>query len=319
MAPELEGYLESVKPKTIDDFKAADMWALGEIVFQMLTGEATFGRPIELMKYCVGQQAFPLERLSGFASSDGRDFLTGIMKALPQDRMTATQCIQHPWMEVLRVDEDFAALALGGYNTSIPKIPLNGPASAQWSALSDLEDTVTKTMIKRKPSNDQGPVSHISEHEQRIQTESVEVPSSSSASTSRPPPIPAYDEREGFKESIAALQASSISSIPPPSLLDNTLKLKPTQPSKRAALISDSYEQKHTGFIERFEPARSSSLRLSVSANSSWWKGFKRKLGSPSARSKYLQPQDTESKAVHQRSGKIDKIGATLPFCFPVL
>src|SRR4051812_4683094 len=62
MAPELLGFPNLAKPKDISSFKATDIWALGEIVFRMLTGGATFLSPFELMAYCQGQQAFPSDR-----------------------------------------------------------------------------------------------------------------------------------------------------------------------------------------------------------------------------------------------------------------
>ena len=102
MAPELLGYLDQVRPKSIADFKAADMWALGEVIFQMFTGETTFQNPIELMSYCVGQRKFPSDCLPISATDDGRDFISNIMMVLPQDRRITTQCIQHRWMESLR-------------------------------------------------------------------------------------------------------------------------------------------------------------------------------------------------------------------------
>lgn len=93
MAPELLGYLNQVRPKSIANFKVADMWALGEIIFQMLTGKTTFQNPAQLMAYCVGQRKFPSNRLPISATDDGRQFVTGLMMVLPQNRITTTQCI----------------------------------------------------------------------------------------------------------------------------------------------------------------------------------------------------------------------------------
>jgi serine/threonine protein kinase len=84
MAPELRGYLNQFRPKSIADFKAADMWALGEIIFQMLTSETTFQNPIELMKYCVEQVKFPSARLPISAADDGHEFVAGLMTASPK-------------------------------------------------------------------------------------------------------------------------------------------------------------------------------------------------------------------------------------------
>ena len=59
LAPELLGFPNLPRPKQISGFKAADMWALGEIVYQMLTGKATFQSQWELMEYCREERKFP--------------------------------------------------------------------------------------------------------------------------------------------------------------------------------------------------------------------------------------------------------------------
>jgi WD40 repeat protein len=152
MAPELLGYLDQVRPKSIADFKAADMWALGEIIFQTLTGETAFRSPVELMTYCNAQREFPSNRLPISATDDGHEFVTSLMMALPQDRITTTQCIQHRWLESLRVEEELAALNLEQSSPPVPEISWNETALAQWSRLSTLEHTRTETTAQRRPT-----------------------------------------------------------------------------------------------------------------------------------------------------------------------
>lgn len=127
------------------------MWALGEITFQTLTGEATFQNPAEVMRYCTGQQKFPSNRLPVSITHLGHDFITKIMIASPQHRMTSTQCIHHRWMQSLHIEEEFGALGLEQNNPLEQSNPLvqeilwNEPASAQWSTLSSLEHRPTHT------------------------------------------------------------------------------------------------------------------------------------------------------------------------------
>ncbi|KAF7511988.1 hypothetical protein GJ744_002701 [Endocarpon pusillum] len=153
MAPELLGYLDQ-RPKSIADFKAADMWALGEIIFQMLTGETTFQNPRELMTYCIGQREFPSHQLP--VTADGREFITCLMMVLPQDRMTTTQCIQHCWMKSLHIEEEFVTLNLKQSSPLVSEISWNELASAQWSSLSeslsDLEHKFTQKTAQWKPA-----------------------------------------------------------------------------------------------------------------------------------------------------------------------
>jgi WD40 repeat protein len=151
MAPELLGFLDQFRPKSIDDFKAADMWALGEIVFQMLIGEATFQNPMELMTYCLGQRRFPLNRLPIFVRDDCHDFVASIMTVFPRDRMTTAQSLQHRWMGSLRIEEEFATLDLEHTRPLVPGIPQNESASARWSDVSNLQDRTTQTTAQWRP------------------------------------------------------------------------------------------------------------------------------------------------------------------------
>jgi len=152
MAPELLGYLDDAKPKSIADFKAADMWAFGEILFQMLTGEATFQNPVEMMRYCLGQREFPSNRLPTAIADDGYEFIGSLMMALPRDRRTTTQCIQHRWIESL-VEDEFDTLKLEHKDLPMPENSRNEPplASAQGSSLPSLEHRPTQTTAQWKP------------------------------------------------------------------------------------------------------------------------------------------------------------------------
>jgi serine/threonine protein kinase len=152
MAPELLGFLDQVRPKTIADFKASDMWALGEIIFQMLTGETTFQNPMELMTYCLGQREFPSNRLPTSAEDFASEFVSSIMMVLPHDRMTTAQCLQHHWIESLHMEEEFSTPNLEQTDPSIPDFSQNESASARWSNLSGLDDRPTQTTTQWKPA-----------------------------------------------------------------------------------------------------------------------------------------------------------------------
>lgn len=50
MAPELRGLNAKTEGDHVIDFKAGDMWSIGEIGFRLLTGECTFQRLNDLME-----------------------------------------------------------------------------------------------------------------------------------------------------------------------------------------------------------------------------------------------------------------------------
>ncbi|KAF1814101.1 kinase-like protein [Eremomyces bilateralis CBS 781.70] len=103
MAPELLGFPDLTKPKHISDFKAADMWALGEIAFRMLTGNATFKSEWELMEYYQQKRPFPSDQLPSSARGDGEEFICNLIGMRPNMRMTTTQCLEHRWIESQRI------------------------------------------------------------------------------------------------------------------------------------------------------------------------------------------------------------------------
>ncbi|CAI6336370.1 unnamed protein product [Periconia digitata] len=156
IAPELLGYLEDTRPppNSVDSLRAVDMWALGEIVFQMLVGEAVFQNHDEIMRFCSGQGEIPLNRLPMSDTEDCRDFVARLLKALPEHRMTTAQCVQHLWIKSLVGDECFT--------TNLAQID-TGPLDSVWSdsASGQLSDTpnsenspVQMTGERHKPYRD---------------------------------------------------------------------------------------------------------------------------------------------------------------------
>ncbi|KAH7176962.1 kinase-like domain-containing protein [Dactylonectria macrodidyma] len=97
MPPEILGY--SGNPKAVDAC-LGDMWCLGELVFQTLTGQATFGNYAELGKYCSGVVSFPSQPLRDVKSSESAiKFVTAVMQYKPSERLSAQNARGHAWME----------------------------------------------------------------------------------------------------------------------------------------------------------------------------------------------------------------------------
>ncbi|KAF2019615.1 kinase-like protein [Aaosphaeria arxii CBS 175.79] len=151
MAPELRGYLDTHRPKSVAEFKTADMWALGEMIFQMLTGEATFRNPLELFPYCTGQQEFPFSRLPASVDGDGQDFIACLMKTMPQDRMTVTQCTEHPWMSTM-TPNDPDDMDCDEMTSPASQVSLAEPASARWTNISGA--TVNSNQATMRPGSE---------------------------------------------------------------------------------------------------------------------------------------------------------------------
>jgi serine/threonine protein kinase len=102
MAPELLGFAThstSHNSKSTNQC-AADMWSLGEIVFQMLTKKPAFPQLSQLILYIQGLQRFPNSLLTQHGvSSCGQDFILSVMLLSPDSRLKALQAWNHEWME----------------------------------------------------------------------------------------------------------------------------------------------------------------------------------------------------------------------------
>ena len=96
MAPEL---LDASKSSNPPSRQAADIWALGEIIVRMLTGEPTFKSQRHLWDYVEGRLHFPTDRLREFETEMGAcRFVMEMMKARPEDRITSEQVLREEGM-----------------------------------------------------------------------------------------------------------------------------------------------------------------------------------------------------------------------------
>jgi serine/threonine protein kinase len=96
MALELLGFGNSAKDSEFYNHQATDMWALGEITYQMLTGERTFKDMRALDDYCRELQEHLSRRLMSFAGNDRAQFITALMAIDPHLRISATDAFYHP-------------------------------------------------------------------------------------------------------------------------------------------------------------------------------------------------------------------------------
>jgi len=78
---------------------AVDIWALGEIVFRMITHSPAFSDPRDMYNYVVAGRSFPLAPLQQReASNSCCDFVELTMARAAKDRPTAQTTASHPWL-----------------------------------------------------------------------------------------------------------------------------------------------------------------------------------------------------------------------------
>lgn len=97
MPPEILG-LNNEDPKSANAF-SVDMWCLGEMGFQSLTGHGTFESIGKLIEYVKGSVEYPgaVLREAGVSES-GVELIRSLMSSTPSQRPSAKQVLNHPWM-----------------------------------------------------------------------------------------------------------------------------------------------------------------------------------------------------------------------------
>ena len=94
MAPELLGFVKNGDESDSRNAQPADMWALGEIAFQMPTREPTFKNMISLSTYVGSCETFPSAFLRAHDVSEvGINFFNSIMQPKPEDRQTTAMAL----------------------------------------------------------------------------------------------------------------------------------------------------------------------------------------------------------------------------------
>ncbi|KAL4964617.1 serine/threonine-protein kinase [Aspergillus stella-maris] len=94
MAPELLGFSDRGPSYAID------IWAVGEITFQLLTKRPAFRLPGAFLKYRDDRIGFPLKLLAAAnLSSAATDFIMRLMAFEPERRDTAKDALEHAWLQ----------------------------------------------------------------------------------------------------------------------------------------------------------------------------------------------------------------------------
>jgi serine/threonine protein kinase len=92
IAPELWGFIER------GSAFSRDIWALGEILFEILTKKPAF--TMESLATYKTQQQFPITKLRGVGvNQQGIDFILSLMCPYPNDRTTASSALLTVWIQ----------------------------------------------------------------------------------------------------------------------------------------------------------------------------------------------------------------------------
>lgn len=129
LCTELWGTKEYFAPELIDRAYGpqVDMWSLGCIAFEMLSGEPTFPlknfRNERMLYDAIKRGAYNMDTaVWAEVSTNAKDFVKGLLTVKPSRRLCATEALQHKWMKTV-LGEEAAELnrALSGFKENYTK------------------------------------------------------------------------------------------------------------------------------------------------------------------------------------------------------
>ncbi|CAH0048914.1 unnamed protein product [Clonostachys solani] len=150
LAPEILGIystadMDSISSsQTLDDSYnlytvSVDLWALGAIIYRLLTNEILFGDPRDLAKYVTAGHPFPRATALELGANEACvEFLENIMARSPNSRPSSSEALRHPWLSELQELVDTTSNALEELSIAVEDsqtehtIVDTSVASAQW-------------------------------------------------------------------------------------------------------------------------------------------------------------------------------------------
>ncbi len=97
MAPELSYYVEGQNEDTDEYSNAVDIWAVGCILYKLITKRPPFPPGLSLKKFCLKQYSFPSEEINLF-SLIGRIFIHRLLTPEPTRRPSADRALEDQWV-----------------------------------------------------------------------------------------------------------------------------------------------------------------------------------------------------------------------------
>ena len=99
-APEIMGVLDS-SLEASEYTCAVDIWSLGCVMFEVLTGSALFQKEFFVWHFCYGKAGSMLEPLKKAVKEEGGlEFVRGLLSPNPMGRPSAVEALCDPWLKV---------------------------------------------------------------------------------------------------------------------------------------------------------------------------------------------------------------------------
>jgi hypothetical protein len=129
---------------------AIDCWSMGVILYILLTGKLPFGgRTDAAVEAAINSGNFSMEGGAWLnVSQDAKDLVRGLLNVHPEARLTAEQCLQHPWLAGPKTILEENGAEDGSNSNSVANPPtVNGrpPSAESTGALSTWPSLLTTT------------------------------------------------------------------------------------------------------------------------------------------------------------------------------
>uniref|UniRef100_A0A1B6F794 non-specific serine/threonine protein kinase n=1 Tax=Cuerna arida TaxID=1464854 RepID=A0A1B6F794_9HEMI len=116
----------------------SDVWSVGVLAYVLLTGYSPFAGDTKQETFCNITQcdlSFP-EELFGHISPCARHFIQATLRVKPSDRLTAQECLDHPWISGGSTVCKSLLLATSGDNQADTPFSRESPARRSYACLS---------------------------------------------------------------------------------------------------------------------------------------------------------------------------------------
>ncbi|CAM9788059.1 unnamed protein product [Ectocarpus sp. 12 AP-2014] len=95
---------EVLSRQSVDDYRQVDIWALGVVMWVLLTGEHPFGAHSDLSEAELARRVAEMEpdlKALRHVSPEAKDLVRRLLARDPEDRPSALQLLSHPWLRAV--------------------------------------------------------------------------------------------------------------------------------------------------------------------------------------------------------------------------